>query len=367
MLGLTTNSKPKFQFAGNREKAEGIYNYFKSNGEVDQDLDTWLKGLSENRSYQTRLYEFGKEKGWLDQDFITWRNGLVGKPDSENITIFGETVDDGEQNTENQANSWSSQNDAIVTQIADLRNNPILYTQADVDAGIAKPNQIGSINVAATNSKIKELQDSAPCISTFDEDLARSTYISQREDEVTDYETERSGSLGITKEGEEIYDSGSMFKDDKAMHKYLLKHWNKKGLLSGRVSIDKLRSVAERVGFDMDKFERLSKASYDTGEGSLARELLLKLEEYMVTKSTGGRQFILQGNMSGYSTGNVPDISKRVNVLDDRDVLTDEEIESRIQLDKERFALWQKGELELDTKELAGLIGIKPEAQKFVD
>ena len=367
MLGLTTNSKPKFQFAGNREKAEGIYNYFKSNGEVNQDLDTWLKGLSENRSYQTRLYEFGKEKGWLDQDFITWRNGLVGKPDSEDITIFGETVDDGGQNTENQANSWSSQNDAIVTQIADLRNNPILYTQADVDAGVAKPNQIGSINVAATNNKIKELQDSAPSIYTFDEDLARSTYVSQREDEVNDYETERSGSLGVTQEGEEVYDSGSMFKDDKSMHKYLLGHWNKKGLLSGRVSIDKLRSVAERVGFDMDKFERLSKASYDTGEGSLARELLLKLEEYMVTKSTGGRQFILQGNMSGYSTGNVPDISKRVNVLDDRDVLTDAEIESRIQLDKERFALWQKGELELDTKELAGIIGIKPEAQKFVD
>jgi len=350
-----------------RNGAEKMWKYFKDNGQVTQDFETWYKKLKENPSAQEKLYQFGRGKGFITQDYNTWKNKLTGYTGTENITIFGETVNDEEQNTENQANSWSSQNDAIVTKISRLRNNPILFTQADVDAGIAKPNQIGNINAAATNEKIKELQDSAPTIYTFDEEEARATYKAEREQELTDYEKERAGSLGITEEGEEIYDSGSMFKDDKLMHGYLLKHWNKTGLLSGKVNIDKLRTVAERIGFDMNKFERLSKARYDTGEGSLARELLLKLEEYMVTKSTGGRQFILKGNMSGYSTGNVPDISKRVSVLDDRDVLTDEEIESRIQLDKDRVALWQKGELELDTKELAGIIGIRPEAQQFVN
>ena len=352
---------------GSRIGAKKMWTYFKDNGQVTQDFETWYKKLKENPSAQEKLYQFGRGKGFINQDYNTWKNKLTGYTGTEKITIFGETVNDEEQNTENQANSWSSQNDAIVTEISKLKNNPILFTQADVDAGIAKPNQIGNINAEATNKKIKELQDSAPTIYTFDEDEARATYIAEREEQVTEYEQERSGSLGITEEGEEVYDSGSTFKDDKLMHGYLLKHWNKTGLLSGKVSIDKLRTVAERIGFDMNKFEKLSKATYDSGEGSLARELLLKLEEYMATKSTGGRQFILKGNMSGYSTGNVPDISKRVSVLDDRDILTDEEIESRIQLDKDRVARWQKGELKLDTKELSGIVGIRPEAQKFVN
>ena len=379
MIGGTTktntqNTVDQFDFKGDRAKAKSIWSYFKDQGQTDEEFETWLKGLSKNTAYQVRLHEFGKKNGWINQDFNTWKNGLIGSQSAGDITVYGENVDETPQVDNNAADNWSNTNNNIVSQINKLKYNPILFTQSDVERGLAKSNQVGNVNVNATNDKIKELQDSAPDIFTFDENTARDTYYAERKELINKYTIERSGSLGITKEGEEIYDKGSQFKDDKAAHKYLMNFWNKEGLLSdkAKMNIDDLRGIAERIDFDMEKFNKLSKATYDTGEGSLARELLSALEDHMVTRGDAAQRYILEGNVSGYSSGNVPDI-KRIDLLDDpnaieiNDVLTDEQIESRIQLDKEKLRAYHAGELKLSTEELAGIVGVKPEAQKYVD
>ena len=181
MLGLTTKdtNQPTFQFAGDRVAAKGIYDYFKSSGQVDEDLEVWLEGLSKNKAYQNKLYEFGKGQGWIDQDFNTWKNGLVGEQDQKSVTIFGENVDESTINNQNAAKSWSNNSNNIVSQINKLKENPILYTQADVDSGLVQPNQIGSVNVEATENKIKELSNGFPNILNFDNQKAASFYRNQ--------------------------------------------------------------------------------------------------------------------------------------------------------------------------------------------
>ena len=388
----TQKNTDQFEFKGNRPKAKQIWDYFKNQGQIDQDFEVWLEGLSKNTAYQMRLHEFGKKNGWLNQDFNTWKNGLVGTKEVNNITVYGENVDENPQIDSNAADNWATTNNDIVSQIEKLKYNPILFTQEDVENGLAKPNQVGNVNIAATNNKIKELQGSAPGIMVFDEEAARNTYLAEREELLNKYTLERSGSLGITEEGEEIYDSGSSKKDtDKIIQqdKNRIKHLENYARSFRKTSnakdyfkknYEKIKKLAAESGINIDNNWRI-RDGWGTGDdyGDLMIDIIKGLEKKML--ETGGgihsaaqidEQGIarpeLIGNYSGFISkdleeGTVKDSSSNI----ENHYLTDEQIESRIQLDKEKLRAYQAGEIDLTTEELAGIVGVKPEAQKYVD
>jgi hypothetical protein len=164
---------------GSRIGAKKIWTYFKDNGQVTQDFETWYKKLKENPAAQNKLYQFGKNQGFISQDFNSWKNKLTGYTGQEEINIFGENVDESSVNNTNAAKNWSSNSNNIVSQIEELKQNPILFTQEDVNNGLVKENQIGNVNVEATNNEIKNLTNQFPNILEFDNQKAAEYYRSQ--------------------------------------------------------------------------------------------------------------------------------------------------------------------------------------------
>ena len=179
--------KARIPFPGDRTHAKKTWEYLTKEGTVDQDLETWLEGIGSDTEFQTMTHNYLRDRGVVDQDFNTWREGFTGvAPQGDNVDeevpigfdkrldVNGVEVSVSGANTLQtfEADDFLSKQENIEAEVQNLRQNPLLYPEGHEMAG--------QVDVEATNAAIKEVQNTAPPLLTFNPEDATNSIIQRK-------------------------------------------------------------------------------------------------------------------------------------------------------------------------------------------
>ena len=174
------------EFKGDRAQGKKTWEYLSEKGAVTQDLETWLGGVGNDTEQQTKTHNYLRETGAVTQDFNAWREGFTGiaaqeddkSPtflvDGKTLDINGVEVSTSGSNTLKtfETEDFLKLNQNIEDEVQVLRKNPILFPEDHEMAG--------QVDTEATNAAIKEVQNTAPPLLTFNPDDANTSIIREK-------------------------------------------------------------------------------------------------------------------------------------------------------------------------------------------